>query len=173
LTAPLKNSLSAETLLTAEALQWIAERPPLIEVCPTSNSFTLNLTDLKDHPTLGTWIKTGYPIAISTGSLSFIFILCHSMLCYAIIWHSMMWCDALYNIILCLTRQHHDTLYYTILCYILFVGSRSYIGRLSSSLIDCILLHYLILISVLRSIVLFLLLSLYITTYYFCILTHF
>lgn len=117
-TAPMKNSFTSETLHTAEALQWIAERPPLIEVCPTSNSFTLNLTDLKDHPTLGTWIKTGYPIAISTGSSPFIFMLFRTMLYNTVVWHSTMWCDALYNIILCYTRQRPDKIYYTILYYV-------------------------------------------------------
>lgn len=113
-TAPTKNPLTSGTLHTAEALQWIAERPPLVEVCPTSNSFTLNLTDLKDHPTLGTWIKTGYPIAISTGSSSFTCILCHSMIYYTIVWDSM----TSYGIVRC-TVQCFAMLHKTILCHVI------------------------------------------------------
>lgn len=117
-TSSMKNPLTSETLHTAEALQWIAGRPPLIEVCPTSNSFTLNLTDLKDHPTLGTWIKTGYPIAISTGGLSFTFMLCHSMIYYTIVWDSMIWYCALYSTMLCYAVLCNDMLHYTILCHV-------------------------------------------------------
>jgi hypothetical protein len=44
-------------------------RAPLIEVCPTSNLFTLNLTSYGEHPTLGRWMELGYPVAVSTGMM--------------------------------------------------------------------------------------------------------
>lgn len=114
----MKNPLTSETLHTADASQWIAERPPLIEICPTSNSFTLNLTDLKDHPTLGIWIKTGYPIAISTGNSSFTFVLFHAILLYR--WDSMIW----YGVTQC-----YATPYYAMLCYImLYYVTHSLLG---------------------------------------------
>ena len=49
-------------------------RPPLIEICPTSNYYTLNLKDHSEHPTLGSWIRNQYPIAVSTGESNVIFI---------------------------------------------------------------------------------------------------
>lgn len=42
------------------------QRPPLIEVCPTSNRFTLNHSTYGEHPHLQTWLTNEYPIAIST-----------------------------------------------------------------------------------------------------------
>jgi hypothetical protein len=55
-----------------------SQRAPIIEICPTSNSYTLQLSNLKEHPTLGKWIDTGYPIAISTGANHPIFIALHT-----------------------------------------------------------------------------------------------
>jgi adenosine deaminase len=55
-----EQELNAGTTSTA----W--QRPPLIEVCPTSNRFTLNHTTYSEHPHLQTWLNSEYPIAIST-----------------------------------------------------------------------------------------------------------
>ena len=40
---------------------------PAIEICPTSNYFTLNLGSYDKHPTLRTWLQHGYPISLNTG----------------------------------------------------------------------------------------------------------
>lgn len=45
----------------ALAWSWIP-----IELCPTSNVKTLGLASLRDHPTLRTWLDSGYPVSIST-----------------------------------------------------------------------------------------------------------
>ena len=37
-----------------------------IEICPTSNMHTLQLSSLDAHPTLATWLRESYPIAICT-----------------------------------------------------------------------------------------------------------
>jgi adenosine deaminase len=45
--------------------QMLRQRIPL-EVCPTSNTLTLHLTNLSDHPLLGALLQHHYPIAICT-----------------------------------------------------------------------------------------------------------
>ena len=40
--------------------------PVPIELCPTSNSLTLHLPSLSDHPTLETLLEAQYPVAVST-----------------------------------------------------------------------------------------------------------
>jgi adenosine deaminase len=37
-----------------------------VEICPTSNLFTLQLSSYEEHPTLNRWLENGHPIAIST-----------------------------------------------------------------------------------------------------------
>ena len=48
---------------------WVASLlgdPAPIEVCPTSNLATLELDDLRAHPTLGRWLREGYPVCLCT-----------------------------------------------------------------------------------------------------------
>jgi adenosine deaminase len=44
----------------------IMRRNTLVEICPTSNKFTLQLGSYAEHPTLRRWLDCGHPIAIST-----------------------------------------------------------------------------------------------------------
>ena len=37
-----------------------------IEICPTSNLFTLKLEDYQQHPTLSEWLARGHPVVICT-----------------------------------------------------------------------------------------------------------
>eukprot|EP00466_Bigelowiella_natans_P003325 jgi/Bigna1/142701/aug1.72_g17409 len=37
-----------------------------VEICPTSNMRTLQILDIKQHPTLGLWLQNGHPFSICT-----------------------------------------------------------------------------------------------------------
>ena len=54
--------------LPRDVLQKLLARVPRIpiEICPSSNSHTLQMRTLTDHPTLGTWLEEAYPISICT-----------------------------------------------------------------------------------------------------------
>ena len=42
------------------------KNPIPIEICPTSNTRNLQLSDLSEHPTLQTWLHKQYPISLNT-----------------------------------------------------------------------------------------------------------
>ena len=63
------DRLGHAVCLCDAALQSLLCRTPRripIELCPTSNAITLSLETLRDHPTLATWLASGYPVAICT-----------------------------------------------------------------------------------------------------------
>ena len=41
-------------------------RPIPIEICPTSNLMTLQLGAVEEHPTLGLWLRSAYPLVLCT-----------------------------------------------------------------------------------------------------------
>ena len=62
-----KDRLGHGLFLTAEQTQRLLDQQICIEICPTSNVRTLELTSLDQHPTLSTWLQAEeYPICIST-----------------------------------------------------------------------------------------------------------
>ena len=52
--------------LDAGQISRLIERSIPIEICPTSNMKTMQLSRLREHPTLSTWLGSGYPISINT-----------------------------------------------------------------------------------------------------------
>ena len=44
----------------------VLERPIPVEICPTSNLMTLQLGAVEEHPTLGLWLRSAYPVVLCT-----------------------------------------------------------------------------------------------------------
>lgn len=60
------DRLGHALLLTEADVASLTASPIPIELCPTSNLMTLKLRSLRDHPTMATWLASGYPVSIST-----------------------------------------------------------------------------------------------------------
>ena len=60
------DRLGHTLVLSPADIAALQDAPIPIEICPTSNVKTLKLEGLGAHPTLALWLRTGYPISIST-----------------------------------------------------------------------------------------------------------